>query len=90
MPRREFFQRSREAIELLHALTIIEQCSWSETVNTLQRTRTHWGHAPDQATSFEPLDSLKITCDVSALRNVDILSAFFFAFDESSVHLQLR
>lgn len=88
-PWRKFFSRCREAIKLLRALVIIEQCSWCDAIWTLHLTHSHWNQTPDQETSFEPLDRLYISLK-SPEMEVDIYSLFFFGFDENSMRDEFR
>lgn len=80
-------------IELLHALTVVEQCLWLEMTEIFRRQLSdRWGYEPRHGASFEPLGSLNIWVAAEVVDEPDaaIYTAFFFGFDETSVRAKSR
>lgn len=82
---RDIVLRCREAVELLHTLSVVEQCSWATALESLRLQQHYWGRERDTVLSFTPLGTLRIcwSGDSKSAPAIDIFSAFFFAFDET-------
>lgn len=97
---REFVQRNREMLELLHTLAVVERISWFDMIKTLNSRRQAWRERqlPSSEDYGEDEDEdeasfyILVGHDVLNVEELDVakLAAFFSAFDERSMRAEFR
>lgn len=87
--------RCREAFEVLHTLTVVEQVSWSDMLEALKSKRDDWSRSPvpraDRDSKFAAIGSTLIKIYLSYMKLDDVkLTELYFEFDERKMSLKFR